>query len=450
VAFSPTSSVAQRIDVGLVTETDAALSIARRTRGRLDRRFGLNNSYPQFAIQQLASGARYSRGFWRWSDIEPNAPVGGVHTYVWTLLDAAYARAIEDGVSLVVGFVSCPEWAQTRPYTGDPSCHLVNGLCGIVDMTNFYALVFAAASRYPLILHWEIGNEVTASPFFEKNDDNPYIAWLIAGYRAVKAANPTAKVLLAGLVDPRDISTAILIPFLVEMRPYYDILNFHIYGEDDDVTAALDWLLFMLTKQSAVRGIPIWITETAYYADTAQGANGLARLAREIAKRYARAFAGGVEVALWWQIQDGPIDDEDPTGDAQFATALGWAFKDDPTYTWHARTAEKAYRTTVRKMCDWTDFDEIGTGRYRMKFTGRRDCYLVWGAGSLPAEINGPLLVTSHLGTESVTTAGALTLGDDPLFIELLGNRRQSSVASGTGTRYTPSAATATRIAGGG
>lgn len=396
-----------------------------------DTRFGLNNGYPTHRLPHLAAGAKWCRQQFNWSDIEPAAPVAGVHTYSWTALDAIVAQAVADGISLRLIFASTPNWAQTRP-----SCALTSGLCGIDTDANFNAFAGACAARYAgQVDHWEIGNEVTSAAYFEKNDDNPYDAWLIGGGAAIKAANPDATVHLAGLVDPTGLDADILKGMIVTLaKAFADPVAFHIYGHEDDVTTASNYLLTQMRKNEVVR--PFEITETAKYCDSA---DDLATMAQEIVKRHCRGFAAGADAVYHWQLVSLPLRSED--GGTAFpgtaVTGLGWQAKDDTSYLWHSRDAFSAYITMTRMLSGWTEMEAISATAYRFTVASR-DVWVCWGSGALPSTIKGKIRLTTHLGTGSSTQADAVTLTTAPVYVTLaLADRRNAMTASGAGVAPT-------------
>lgn len=396
----------------------------------LDARFGQNNGYPRHRLAQLASGALYNRFQFSWEPIEPLAPVLGVHTYIWTTMDATYAQAQADGVTLIAVFAQTPDWAQTRHQTGaEPTCLLTSGLCGIADMQNFYAFAQAAAARYP-DMEWEIGNEVTSAPYFEKNDDNPYSSWMRGGFAAIKAGNPDAVVYMAGLVDPRGIAADILDDYTVDLNTDHSYpIAFHIYDDDDDVTQAAAIMLGQQRKKEVVH--PFAITETAKYCDSLAN---LATMAAQIVKRHCRGFSAGAVYVFHWQLVSLPLRDED-AGTAfpgSAVTGLGWSAKDDVTQTFHGRDALAAYIAMTSKISGWTEIEALSETAYRYTVHGR-DVWVAWGSGSLPSEIVGKIRVTSHLGVASETIASAVTLTDDPIYVELIMADRRTMRSQGSG-----------------
>ena len=209
------------------------------------------------ALIQLAVDARIS---WlripafNWSEIEPTAPVDGVHTYDWNQVPESSLQNIADNHMYAIATVKMtPLWAQKYP----------GEYCGPIAesyLDDFAEFLSAAVQRYsqpPYNVHyWELGNEPDVDPdllpdpysvFGCWGDDDDeyygggyYAEMLKVAYPAIKAADPDAQVLIGGLLldcDPGDPDCRNpKLPRFFEgiLRngggAYFDIVGFHGYS----------------------------------------------------------------------------------------------------------------------------------------------------------------------------------------------------------------------------
>jgi hypothetical protein len=204
-----------------------------------------------------------------WSDIEPNAPIGGTPTFIWTApslvsIEPELKNAGDRRMKVVLVVRSTPEWARKIAGTG-PSCGPIaqNYLTAFGDFMN--ALVARYSAEPYNIKYWEMWNEEDAPPFDPTANDNLFGCWgnlndpydgggyyaemLKAAYPQIKAADPQAQVLVGGLLldcDPRgspsvcaivhpgDNTYAVRSLFLEGILrnnggPYFDGISFHAY-----------------------------------------------------------------------------------------------------------------------------------------------------------------------------------------------------------------------------
>src|SRR5579859_6839086 len=168
-----------------------------------------NNSDADGQSKMQAAGAGWETVVFHWSDVEPTAPISGVHTYNWSTFDGVAARAQASGMSLFVLFSSNPSWAAALAGGPVTSTH-------VVDLNN---VVAAAAERYdgdglddapgdPVVRYWSFyaepdNNSLSAAQHAGKGywGDNPSgYGDMIAGVStAMHAANPQAVVMIGGL-----------------------------------------------------------------------------------------------------------------------------------------------------------------------------------------------------------------------------------------------------------
>ncbi|MGD2159073.1 MAG: hypothetical protein PVG32_19505 [Anaerolineales bacterium] len=185
-----------------------------------------------------------------WSDVEPNEGQRD-----WSVLDdtiTQWQSALKNGLTNIVVVDSTPSWAQKVP----------GYFCGPIKQNKFgafadfmYELV-DRYSEYPYhIKYWEIWNEPDVDPtevkpdsiygcWGDKSDPNYgggyYAEMLKVVYPKIKAADPTAKVLVGGLLldcDPnnppsgKDCTPAKFLEGILKNggAPYFDGVSFHAY-----------------------------------------------------------------------------------------------------------------------------------------------------------------------------------------------------------------------------
>jgi len=184
--------------VGVATPAASAQFLFGFNEGRV---FGAGNVYLGDAVanREAQVSSRVQRFFVEWSDVEPNAPRGGSHTYDWssTGYDRLAASLRGQGIRPLIGLLAAPPWAHgpldgIGPGTPPDGSHL----------DDFAAFAAAFAARYRgRVRYYVIWNEPNLSAEWGARPPDPvaYTALLRTTYPAVKAADPAAVVLLAGL-----------------------------------------------------------------------------------------------------------------------------------------------------------------------------------------------------------------------------------------------------------
>ncbi|MCS6825544.1 MAG: hypothetical protein NZ553_02920 [Caldilinea sp.] len=212
-----------------------------------------------------------------WREIEPTQGY-----FFWQMADEAVVGAAHYGVELIVRLDQPPEWAlREKANVGEPP----------VDVAAYERFVRSVASRYQgRIAGYILWNEPNLA--LEWNDRPPdpvgYVTLLQAGHRGVKAGDPAAKVISAGLA-PTNTDDAQAMDdrrFLEEMYRqgagrFFDVLAAHAYGfgrppdapflETNGDGDGLDGLVFQ--RVAALRAImerngdarkPVYITEMGW------------------------------------------------------------------------------------------------------------------------------------------------------------------------------------------
>lgn len=212
-----------------------------------------------------------------WREVEPTQG-----SFFWQMADEAVTGAAHYGLELLVRLDQPPEWAlREAANVGEPP----------VDVAAYERFVRSVAARYRgKVAGYIIWNEPNLA--LEWNDRPPdpagYATLLQAGRRGVKAGDPAAKVISAGLA-PTNTDDARAMDdrrFLEEMYRYgagrfFDVLAAHAYGfgrppeapfsESNGAGGGLDGLVFQ--RVVALRAImerngdahkPVYITEMGW------------------------------------------------------------------------------------------------------------------------------------------------------------------------------------------
>lgn len=183
----------------------------------------------------------------------------------------------------------------------------------IPPSTSFFAdFAYAVVNRYKDRIHyWEVWNEPDNALYWQPRP-NPaaYAELLKAAYPSIKSADPSAKVLNAGLVTPEP-----GVSFLTELANHgawnsFDIISVHPYTdpkgpeEGQIATAGIGQVKVLADRLGAK---PIWATEFGW-STGAGGRGGVAFSEEDQANYLVRSMAllraAGVERAIWYKLKD--------------------------------------------------------------------------------------------------------------------------------------------------
>jgi polysaccharide biosynthesis protein PslG len=213
-----------------------------------------------------ATGATVARSDALWEASEPNAPVGGVHHWVWTFDDAiAASLAAHDLTWLPILDYSAP-WAQSVPGEDHSPPRTAAG---------FAAYAAAFAGRYgtggsfwrahpaltPVpVKAIEVWNEPDNPEFWNPAPDaGGYARLYLATRAAIDAADPSARVIVGGLVNP-----ATFLPAMAHAVPalagHIDGVGVHPYGAPRVVLAKVRAARAALVALD-MGAVPLYVTE---------------------------------------------------------------------------------------------------------------------------------------------------------------------------------------------
>gem|GEM_PF-1188615 len=198
---------------------------------------------------------QWVRCVFAWSDMQPN-PGQWIFTGTDRVVEMCRARKIR-----ILGILlASPPWANGgRPWNYPPS-----------DMQAWYNYVFTVCSRYRgKVSAWEIWNEQNIHAFWMPDPDPvQYVNLLSVASSAIRAADPSAKVVMGGVagLDPAFLNQCLA----AGAHRYIDALAYHPYPETlqqnnfkpqeehcRNIVAFVRWLISVYTS----RPIEVWITE---------------------------------------------------------------------------------------------------------------------------------------------------------------------------------------------
>lgn len=270
----------------------------------------------------------------------------------------------------------------------------------------------------PVVTHWQIENEETGATWFWKRKKfsklpgpaAQYVEVLKSAYKAIKANQPEAKVVLGGLggYDRNNYLEGIL---KADGGKYFDILDFHIYLDFPSF-----WRVIKVEKKVAqFRDIlkkhglskPIWATEmtTGQQALNKQMTQSEKekRLAELVVKRYIVLFSEGVEKAFWKyfdtpKVQGGLLDAD-----------------------LSIRPAYKAYGIMTKKIGKFLRVEDLSKKDLKIfKFTNdnKKEVFVVWAEQNQMADMGlGEINVTDIFG-KIITAKGSFSADRSPIYVE--------------------------------
>jgi hypothetical protein len=207
-----------------------------------------------------------------WGAVQPSAGSG----LDWSHYDAIIGAAAGQGIRVLPTVYSSPAWVA--PKTNYPPSKS--------RLADFQAFVRGAAQRYgsngtfwsdhPTIpklpvIDWQLWNEVNSPSFwFRKPNARQYVGLLRVFHGGIKAGDPAAHVVLAGLFRTPQVKHGIdldrYLPAIYrsKAKPLFDAVAIHPYATTprDALTAVKETRQIMARYKD--RRTPIWITEIGW------------------------------------------------------------------------------------------------------------------------------------------------------------------------------------------
>lgn len=248
------------------------------------------------------AGAGWAREDVHWFRIQPTP-----ETWDWSFTDAAFAELLRRNIQIVGVIGHPPGWATDDP--NDPSSGVTFSAPQPERFARFAAEVVRRYGAY--IHHWEIWNEPD-NPLFWKPAPDPaaYAALLRQSSQAIRAVDPSAKILFGG-VDPLNLA------FLTAAAARgawdsCDIIAIHPYvsptaPEPGNLAAAADGVRTLMASYGAK---PIWATEIGWSSGPGdrdpQGTVNERQQADFLVRATLLLWRSGVERIFWYTLKDDP------------------------------------------------------------------------------------------------------------------------------------------------
>ena len=199
-------------------------------------------------------GVGWVRIDFNWSDIEHSRK----GSFSWGSHDAAVDEALRRGKRVFATIAYTPSWARSGGGHNAPP----------VNPSDWSDFVYGCVSRYSgRISHWGMWNEPNLEEFWTGTMQEYVYDILIPGARAVRAADPSAKVLGPELSDMNRLYTLESLEYILRNAgDYIDIITQHAYGQPPSVFFFLDEQVFPILSELAP-GRELWLTETGFRSD---------------------------------------------------------------------------------------------------------------------------------------------------------------------------------------
>ncbi len=237
-----------------------------------------------------------------WDDYEPQR---GVYDFTWLEQFAALAQQYGIKLRPYIGYTA--PWAGK---VGSDGIYWNDPPAALPEWSDFIHHLATALRPYPNVLSYEIYNEEN-DKFWWEGSRIAYRRTLIEASLAIHNANPSAQVILGGMVFPDFDWLSAMVDYGV--ADYYDITPFHAYPETFETQTAETWLdsqyhdYFVPLNNKAGGHKPIWINEMGYA--TTKGITG-----HQQADWYVRAVSTfladpNIQELGFFELRDLPIGD---------------------------------------------------------------------------------------------------------------------------------------------
>ncbi len=358
-----------------------------------NERFGITGGTQGQDVSRLVQelGVGWMRIPVNWYEVEPREGLS-----LWKQVEEAVAehKRAYPGLHFVVTLRAKSPWASEKAPAGvSPRASLPPR-----DLDAYYRFVFGMATRGRGVVDcWQIENEEDSGAWWA-GTATEYLALLQTAHRAIRAADPDAKIMLGGFtselttvaaglargvdkneiarqlgvkgpVDPR--AEAWLRPQLDQMEailagagPYVDVVDIHLYNDYHSIPDRVQWLRDRMRAHGYEK--PIWATEVGGpdiavdpFSETAQ--------AEQVAKRVALTLGSGVQKIFWLGLHD--MQNQGPRWDNLGLVTRGGVKK----------PAFPVYQTLARMLGDMPATSFEVPGGYGVRFgQGARAKWLLW------------------------------------------------------------------------
>ncbi|MEE8392586.1 MAG: hypothetical protein V3S14_17530, partial [Anaerolineae bacterium] len=298
---------------------------------------------------------------------------------------------------------ACPPVGLYNPWT-----------VGDFNGNHWAEFVYNTVTHYQgRVMHWEIWNEAEWDWFWLGSDDE-YAQLLKIGYQAVKAADPDATVLFAGLhywANPTFFERVLDIlnddPTAPDNNYFFDVMSVHLYSRASTTYDVVNQIRSRMNIY--VPDHPIWLTETgvpvydgAYPGVRSEYSATEVEAAAYLIQSYANAIAAGVGRYYWFRVHDDVMSEH-------------FGLSHDENYL---RPAYVAYQVAATYLVSPTFVTRVPTGsstRVTLWGTPRGKVSVLWNDNpvtsvyTLPATMPTATFVDRLGVTRTVTATNILT-----------------------------------------
>jgi hypothetical protein len=294
---------------------------------------------PVLADQRTA-GVRLVRQLFDWSAIEP-----AKGSYFWSSTDSFMASAARADMEVLPVVLYSPSWASSCPsYSAPRQCPPANNedyggflvtLIGRYGASGSFWTSNPTVPKRP-ITAWQIWNEPNFPSFWGTPDAAAYARMLKAVAPLIRAADPHAEIVTAGMPDSLVRTAWRLVPYVNALyangvKGSFDTLALHIYNDTPDLAVGLVEQVRAIMNANGDNAVPIWVTEwgwassgakTRFTTDLGGQAADVDALMGELVARHQELNVRGLVEYLWhdaspqWETGDG------------WANHLGMVFQD--------------------------------------------------------------------------------------------------------------------------
>ena len=209
---------------------------------------------------------RMARVSFEWRRLEPRQG-----WYEWAKFDQAVDVAQAHNIATIGRLEFSPDWASSAPSSVTGSAR---GFYPPSSTATFAAYATAVVHRYKDRVHtWEIWNEENSSTFWKPAPSAAaYAALLKAAYAAIKAEDPTAKVVMGGTVGFDKAFTDGVVA--AGAWNSFDVLGIHAYvAPGPEASMFSTWIQNATAYLSDKGGKPLWITEFGWSTYSGSGSS---------------------------------------------------------------------------------------------------------------------------------------------------------------------------------
>ena len=423
-------------------------------------------------LAEMRSAGAYilRRGPFKWKDVEPIAPIDGVHTYIWDSpavqsFEEELLNAQSNDMTAVMIVGSAPEWAR-EDQVNDYTCAPIDQ----ADLDDFAVFMVEIVKRYSMppynVKYFELYNEPDIDPSVLPSiypldngfgcwgdTDDPYYGggyyaeMLKVVYPKIKTADPNAQVLVGGLLldcdpvnppenkdcTPSKFLEGILLALQADGGDFFDGISFHAYdyynydglGKFSNINWHSSWnttgpvniaktryIVDLLSKYGYSQSEKLLLnTESAIICSELYPCDDTAYPDFELTKAYYLVQAYAVAIA---EGLDANI----------WYSAKGWRDSGllNPDLSHH--NAYDAYLTSRKMLANAEFIQELHlysrVAEYEFVRANGRKMWVLWSRDGLLHQINlpgTPSFIMDALGVP-VQVSTSITLDLKPIFIE--------------------------------